>query len=396
MTTSPPGVVHVLPGKVGGVLTFVDHLLAHATPGGWARRAVLTDNRLDRDTRFDGQMSGDVTRVRHALPLENLHAVLRRLRRAIPPGPGVLVANDWLELAMLCRHPVERAVLCITHGDFEYYYDLARRHEAVIDRFVTYTERMRDELRRRLPHRADDIVSMPYGVGIPREARARVAGPLRLLYVGRMNESKGIFDLPAIARSLGDGGIDVAWTLHGAGPDAFALEQRWPAGARVRWSGLLPMREVLALYREHDVLVMPSRAEGLPVALLEAMAAGVVPVVSDLPSGIPEVVTSGQNGHRVPVGDVPGFARAIAALAGDRDRLEEMSRAARRTAAERFDVRARAADYRALFARWREIRRPRPLAVAVDYGSRLDQPWLPNAAVYATRVARRWLEERLA
>jgi glycosyltransferase involved in cell wall biosynthesis len=392
VTATAPSAVYVLPAKLGGVASFVDTLLAHRRPDGWTHWAVLTDNRLDTDARLDGPMSGDgVRRVTCALPLENLHAVLRRLARAIPPGPGVLVANDWLELAMLAAHPVERAVLSVTHGDFDYYYDLARRHEPLIDCFVTYTRRVHDELRRRLPHRAEAIVNLPYGVRVPDAARAPARGPLRLLYVGRLDRSKGILDLPAIHRHLAASGVDAAWTIHGAGPDADLLRRAWPAGAPVRWSGPAPMERVLALYPEHDVLVMPSRAEGLPVALLEAMAAGVVPVVSDLASGIPEVVEPGVTGERPAVGDVAGFAAAIAGLALDRDRLEHMSRAARRTVVERFDIRERARDYQALYARWRDLRRPRPRGMAVPYGSRLDRPWLPNAPVYATRVVRRWL-----
>ena len=70
-----------------------------------------------------------------------------------------------------------------------------------------------------------------------------------------------------------------------------------------------------------------------------------------------------------------------------------MSRAARQTVVDHFDIRQRAADYHALYARWRELRRPRPKNVPVRYGSRLDQPWLPNAAVHATRAARRWLDD---
>jgi hypothetical protein len=73
-----------------------------------------------------------------------------------------------------------------------------------------------------------------------------------------------------------------------------------------------------------------------------------------------------------------------------------MSRAARQTVVERFDIRARARDWEALYERWQDLRATRPRAVALGYGSRLDRPWIPNAAVYATRAARRWLQDRLA
>jgi len=57
--------------------------------------------------------------------------------------------------------------------------------------------------------------------------------------------------------------------------------------------------------------------------------------------------------------------------------------------AERFDIRDRAPQYQALYARFRELHRLRPAEVTLHYGSRLDRPWLPNVAVYAVRAARR-------
>ena len=134
---------------------------------------------------------------------------------------------------------------------------------------------------------------------------------------------------------------------------------------------------------------MPSRSEGLPVALLEATATGMVPVVSDLLSGIPEVVEPGVTGYRPPVGDIAGFADAIASLDRDRRRLESMSAAVRKVVAERFDASVLTIEYQRLFARWRDLKRPRPAHPHLYYGSRLDQPWMPNSAVKLIRSALR-------
>jgi glycosyltransferase involved in cell wall biosynthesis len=63
--------------------------------------AVLTDNTLDPDTRPQEPIGAEwERRVTHELPRENVYSVLRRVRRAVSPGRGVLVANDWIELAM--------------------------------------------------------------------------------------------------------------------------------------------------------------------------------------------------------------------------------------------------------------------------------------------------------
>jgi glycosyltransferase involved in cell wall biosynthesis len=116
-----------------------------------------------------------------------------------------------------------------------------------------------------------------------------------------------------------------------------------------------------------------------------------VPVVSDIESGVGEVVEPGATGYRPVVGDTVGFANAIAELQRNRDRLEAMSQVSRRTVLERFDIRERVGSYQALFSRWRELYRPRPRQVILHYGSRLDRPWLPNALVYTFRAAQRQL-----
>ena len=390
MTAQRPEVVYVLPNKLGGVFSYVTNLLSHRRPDGFAYAAVRTQNANEVDRTISEPVPADRdVRFNYSLPNENVHAVLRRLARTIPFGPGVVVANDWIELALTSIHDTGRAVFAINHGDFDFYYDLAVRHQDTIDAFVTYTEQMVRRLRELLPDRHDSIFLLPYGVDIPATVRRPAEGKLRLLYVGRFSTDKGVFDLPMIDRRLRELGVDPAWTLQGAGPDEEALRASWPDRGDIRWSGQREKADVLRLYEQHDVLVMPSRNEGLPVALLEAGAAGVVPVVSDLASGIPEVVAPGVSGYRPRVGDIGGFAEAIAALDRDRARLEIMSGAVRDVVATCFDATQRTAGYQQLFARWQELKRPRPVRPRLSYGSRLDQPWMPNAAVRLIRSALR-------
>jgi hypothetical protein len=110
-----------------------------------------------------------------------------------------------------------------------------------------------------------------------------------------------------------------------------------------------------------------------------------VPVVSDLKSGIPEVVQDGETGFRLPIGDVQQFANAIKRLADNRDLLASMSNAVRIRVAEKFEAGARARDYQDLFERWQELRRAEPAPSRLYYGSRLDKRWLPNSVVKLIR-----------
>jgi len=89
----------------------------------------------------------------------------------------------------------------------------------------------------------------------------------------------------------------------------------------------------------------------------------------------------------VPVGDVAAYANAIASLAANRDRLGSLSAAARRDVAARFDIRDRAADYQELYARWRDLYHPMTPGRHLQYGSRLDNPWIPNPVVRLVRSA---------
>src|SRR5262249_43380277 len=88
-----PSIVYVLPDKMGGMMNVASHLLEYRQPDGFSHHAVLTHNRLSVDARFARPLDCDSqTTVEYTLPLENLHAVMRRVARAIPPGPGVVVA----------------------------------------------------------------------------------------------------------------------------------------------------------------------------------------------------------------------------------------------------------------------------------------------------------------
>jgi glycosyltransferase involved in cell wall biosynthesis len=389
--TTTPSVVYVVPDKMGGMMNIIANLLAHRRPDGFSYHAVLTHNHLQTDTRFRQPLAADTqTTVEYTLPIENLYAVMRRVERAVPSGGGVLVVGDLLDLAVASAHDFGRAVIYMLHGDTEYYYDLAVRHDPIVHAFIAYSRRMYDELIARLPHRAETIFHLPYGIALPSELRRPGSGPLRAIYAGRFeDQQKGVFDLPEIDRLLRSRGVEVQWSVAGAGPDEAELKRRWAFDPRVQWLGRLSTPELLAAYAAHDVFVLPTRFEGFPVALVEAMSAGLVPVVSDIESGVPEIIDAGRNGERPATADIAAFANAVANLDRDRTRLEAMSAAARQTVVDRFDIRDRVAAYQSLYARWEEFYRPVAGARHLQYGSRLDQPWLPNPVVRLVRTALR-------
>jgi glycosyltransferase involved in cell wall biosynthesis len=180
------------------------------------------------------------------------------------------------------------------------------------------------------------------------DAPARAGdGPPHVVSVGRLAPMKGF---GVLLEALAD--VDGATlTLVGDGPDRTALEtsaRRLGLADRVRFAGALGAGEVTELLREADVFCLPSFAEGVPVVLMEAMAAR-VPVVTTTVMGIPELVADGETGRLVPPGRPEPLAAALRELAADPAARARMGEAGRAAIEAGFDVDRSAAELARLF-----------------------------------------------
>ena len=187
---------------------------------------------------------------------------------------------------------------------------------------------------------------------IDRPAERSAAGPLHLAYLGRLVDSKGIFEIVAALKILRERGIDCRLSVAGAGPDAERMRALVDAAGlsdRVAFRGALAGAAKDELWRSADIFVFPTwHREGLPYALLESMAAGAVPVVA--PAGaIPDVVQNDVHGVFVPPKDPAALADAVASLHGDRARLARLAAAARARVVEHYTVGRLAHDFQDLY-----------------------------------------------
>ena len=114
-------------------------------------------------------------------------------------------------------------------------------------------------------------------------------------------------------------------------------------GSRVVFAG--ERHDVQDFFRMADLFVLPSRREGLPVALLEAMSCGLPSIASRLPGSTDILIEDGVSGWLVPPGDVAAFADAIHAALSDREKAAEIGRAARAFVLQRYDGAAIAARW---------------------------------------------------
>jgi glycosyltransferase involved in cell wall biosynthesis len=221
------------------------------------------------------------------------------------------------------------------------------------DRVVALSGLHADVLGRR-DARADRIVVIPNGTPVPptvarttqeRPARPVADRPLRIGYLGRLADPKG---LDILLEALT--GIDAgAWSLDIWGEGVRAADWRSLAarilpGAAVQWHGWTG--DVANALARVDVLAVPSRTEAQPMALLEAMAAGVPVLASDV-GCVGEILEGGRLGGLVPP-TAAGWAGAIRTAAADRQLLLDRTAAAAESIRRRYSVDAMVSAYERL------------------------------------------------
>jgi glycosyltransferase involved in cell wall biosynthesis len=205
---------------------------------------------------------------------------------------------------------------------------------ALADHVLTVSEYARESyLEAGTP--AERVHAVPVGVAIEkftarRDKAAPDARPLRLAFVGHIDERKGVDVLCEAARRLAADRKHFELGVIGKQNSEISLDGV-PGIKRLGWMAQSRLAEELRLF---DALVLPSRHDSFGMVVAEAMASGLPVIVSDH-VGAKEMVTPGKNGFIVPTGDAAALAAAMAWLIDHRDAMPAMGVAAR-AAAERY------------------------------------------------------------
>jgi glycosyltransferase involved in cell wall biosynthesis len=346
------GLVAPLPPQVGGVSGFAEWLLAHEEEIGCRFDA------FDLWRPPGGEAGGRASLQAAAIQARLLPRFLRWLRTA----PRVVhysvshtatgLARDLVFLSAV--HFSGRRVVGHLHVVPE---GSPRRLRALralnrfVDRWVTLAPSSVEALRR--AGIAADWVPNPIRI-VPNGHRPEPSeGPLRLLFVGRYGHRKGCSELIAALAEARRSGTDA--TLRFVGSEEYDGEElvlrrdveEHQLDKEVEFAGVKDGPGLVECYTEAQVLCLPSRREGVPLVLLEAMAFG-LPVIASPVGGVVDYVRHEDNGLLVPPGDVEALASAIETLARD------PSLRARLGAAGRELVEAQGGSG-TLAKRWREV-----------------------------------------
>lgn len=367
---------------LGGVARFNQSLLAGRCPSDVVRRVILLREEEDLRPRcpesFD---SANEVRVFRYSRYENRRCVAKRLMPLISDRKGAVITSDELVLQTVGLHGRSKTLFHVVHDPYFLKQDL--NYAPWIDFALTHSRWIQDQVAGSL--------FLPYGVRQVSWPDKPKRAQLRLAFLGRLVAEKGVLLLFEMDLALKRLNILVEWSFIGQGALRKALEEQWQGRGNVHFHEPRGTDGVYALLKDQDVLVFPTEFDGTPVAILEALSNGVVPIVTDLPGGIQECVTE-EVGFRVPFRNLELFVEKIAQLDKDRDLLRKMQVACHQKAQEEYDV-VKNSDHfiRAVLDRCARGHQEKPRLTALG---RLDRPSLPNFLVKGIRASIQFLNLR--
>lgn len=306
-----------------------------------------------------------------SLPLfaKQYRAIVDRQR----PGPVVfapsLVGDAFGIVCALAQSDPERVrMLGVQHSDIAYDTRVLAHYEQAIGRFIAPSIAIERRLAQAIPHRLRDILRIPHGVAVPPRCPLREPPsqrPIRLIYAGRIEHTaKRIGALPLLADELSKRGIAHEIVLLGDGPAAGEIDAACAIRPTIRREPPVAPEDVSRSLAWADALLLPSRYEGMSLSLLEALAAGAVPIAPRGVSGVDDVVEHGRTGALMDLSPDDDERAAATALADavESVRLRDMSSACHAFAQRTLDMQRIAGLYHeAIDALASEPGRPWPL-----------------------------------
>jgi glycosyltransferase involved in cell wall biosynthesis len=293
--------------------------------------------------RKDGERSGPLWFFKQIMLVPGFNNFIKRTK------PDVVHINTSLVKRAIARDVLlagaaknmKKPVVLHVHGgpfaagEFEWWH-LGKNMLNQANKVIVLSEREKEAILGRIP--GLDIEVLPNAVAVdeipetPRERRAK-----NIVYFGRIDANKGLEQIVNACSGLKEKGIEFRFNCYGTGPQGreFIDQMLGVLGDDFYYGGVVTGADKWRVLAENDVFLLPSKYEGLPMALLEAMAAGCVPVVSNVGS-IGTVVEDGVNGVFV---DEENLEDRLGEILSGRMDITGMSSAARATIRERFDIR---------------------------------------------------------
>jgi len=370
-------IYHFNNGGGGGVLSVIRNLLKFSSQPNIENHIIYTINMdLVKEYRCN-KIEGAVSEVIFYYSAKwNFYFTCRQLAKLLPDDKAVIVAHDWLELGMASMLGLQNPVIQFLHGDYEYYYQLAALNQASIDKFITVAKNIENKLASLLPGRINNIYYLRFPVPyIKFDEKSRGNN---IIFVGRLSNDKGYHLLAEVNQLLLNKGIVLDWHIVGEGINGIAYKLNgWNGASNIRFYGNIDNQKVLTILKKMEYFILPSLAEGMPVSLIEAMKAGVIPLVNDIEGGIQELIEDGVTGFKISNNTPVLYADCIEKLISLIGLSAKIGENCTSLANHLFDPVKNTSFIEEEIMSLNEITIGEKKSKRV-YGSTLDQNWIPN------------------
>lgn len=320
-------IVYILPDKDAGVASVVRNLLKYKSEKFATKTILLHDSQSDPLFRIKDDFNSDVViRIEYNGYWHSKSQIAGKIRKHITNN-SILVSNDGaIELESIKLLQYQIPIVYILHGDYQHYYRVINEHAEIIDGIIGVSKHVVTKVKN--IKQCSNIIVSNIKFPIPAYTYDKCAfdNKIRIAFVGTLNEFKGVLGFEKILSKIESYNIPYHFNVIGDGPLKKSLEKLFQYNKNVSFKGNIDNLQVLKLHSEHDIIILPSKNEGLPVSIVEAMKAGVVPLASNIKSGIPELISDGITGYKIEIGKESEYAEHIKFLFKNPAKLQEMSK----------------------------------------------------------------------
>lgn len=376
-----------LNGKYGGVYSVIKNIIHFSKNSSFEYHIV---NIVGKNTKQDFNYVDFLgLQYQHFFEFDsrnNFYSTCRQIAKLFSDTSSIIVANDWIELGMVSLLGLNNPVLHIVHGNYDYYFDLVKKHNKAVNLTLCVSESILKNLVKDNPEITNKIGVIKYPV-MSGESTAEKLPGLNILFIAADLKSgnKNLIIIKSINSYLESESVRVNWHLVGNGFAQNEIKEWWSGNYNsLTYYGFLSANDLKKLYSKTNIFLLPSLQEGLPVSMIEAMNFNLVPIVNSWNNSAESIINNGHNGCIVNTNNSFDYAQHIIYFYQNPDKLVDFGEKAKKTVLESFNNDKSIQEFEqkildiSLF-----INKRAPLKV---YGSRLDNKYIPNLITKTIRT----------
>jgi len=333
-------IVYILPDTYAGVASVVRNLTRFKSDR-YVVKVILLHNLLNYNKRRikDEFLADEMVRITYHPKWDSAYRVYLKLKKYIDKHSVIVPNCGEIDLLAISFIRFKIPVCYLMHGDYKHYYNVLNEKFKNISSIITVSDFLYHKISKLTQLESIKISSLKFPVpSIDMQEKLFLdKTKIKLIFIGSLLKAKGIYHFKEILEDLEIKNINYEFTIVGSGVEEFRLREELNIYKKVLFLGDKENKEVLKLLQKQDVILLPSEREGLPVVIVEAMKSGVVPITTNLQSGIPELIDHDVNGFTVGLNNVGEMSNFIEVLYNDFELLKTMSAFCVKKANKMFD-----------------------------------------------------------